>query len=120
MCSCSGTRKVTNKPTSMMTSSGEFSRKLNLPEGASATQMVSVEYMGPIAETFSIRSRVDPSVNYRFGNNPLHKERTVFLADAQILAAMDGSDGNSLYRVKGVSGLIENRDPSAILGNIVQ
>jgi len=120
MCSCTGTRKVTNKPNSMMTASGDFAKSLNLPENANETQMVLVEYMGPIAETFSIRSRIDRGINYRFGNNPLHKERTTFLADAQILTAMEGGDGKPLYRVKGISGLTENRDPTNIVGAIVQ
>jgi len=120
MCSCAGTRKVTNKPNSMMTSSGAFAKSLNLPENASSTQMVLVEYMGPISETFSIRSRVDRGINYRFGNNPHHKERTTFLADAQILTGMNGSDGQPLYRVKGISGLVVKQDPTTIVGTIVQ
>jgi glycosyltransferase involved in cell wall biosynthesis len=120
MCGCSGTRNVTNKPQTMMTSSGNFTKGINLPEGADPNQMVLVEYLGPIGETFSIRSHIDRGINYRFGNNPLHKERPVFLADAYILIDQSGRDGKPLYRIKGVSGVISDKDPSVIVGAVVQ
>jgi hypothetical protein len=80
--------------------------------------MVLLEYMGPIAETFSLRSRVDPGVNYRFGNNNVHKEKTVFLQDAyEFIGLLDG-ESKPMYRIKGVAGAGSPHDPSVIVGAI--
>jgi hypothetical protein len=117
-CGCGGTKKIINRPASLNTASGDVAQSLLVPEGAEATQMVVVEYMGPIQETFSIRSRVDRGINYRFGNNPYHKDRTVFLADANYLIGNLGGDGKPLYRIKGITGAVEDRDPSVIAGKI--
>lgn len=118
MCGCGGAKKVSNKPQSLYGSSGNFAKNVTVPEGTEATQMVLVEYLGPIEETFSIRSRVDRSINYRFGNNPYHKDRNVFMYDVEILISMLDGEGKPLYRIKGISGTIENRDPTVIVGTI--
>lgn len=120
MCGCSNpkTKKPGGKAVSTMSSSGGFSSTSPLPDGADPLQMVSVEYMGPIAETFSIRSRVDPGINYRFGNNPLHKEKTVFLQDAYILVGYTDGEAKPLYRIRGVAGAGAPHDPAIIVGAI--
>lgn len=120
MCGCNNpkTKIPTGKPLSAFSSSGSFSSGSAIPEGAEPTQMVSIEYLGPLAETFSVRSRLDPSVNYRFGNNPLHKERTVFLHDAyNLIGNLDG-EGKPLFRMRGVAGVGSGHDPSRIVGAI--
>jgi len=114
MCSCGGTKKTDNQPASLLSSSGNF----NLSEDFktdTATQMVKVEYVGPRAETFSIRSRVMPGKTYRFGNNPQHKEQTVFLEDAEFLVSLlDGE--RPQWRVLSQGASMEQRDPAAALG----
>lgn len=117
-CGCGGTKKIINRPSSLNTASGDLNKSLLVPEGTDLNQMVVVEYVGPVAETFSIRSRVDRSINYRFGNNPYHKDRTVFLADANILIGTLDGTGKPMYRIKGITGAVENRDPSIIAGKI--
>jgi len=117
-CGCGGPKKPTGKPVSQMSSSGNFSAVAPIPDGADPTQMVLLEYMGPIAETFSLRSRVDPGVNYRFGNNGVHKEKTVFLQDAyEFIGLLDG-ESKPMYRIKGVAGAGSPHDPSVIVGAI--
>ena len=114
MCSCSGTKTTQNQPASLLSDSGNF----NLAEdfaADTATQMVKVEYIGPRAETFSIKSRAMPDKTYRFGNNPLHKEQTVFLKDAEfLLSLMDGE--RPQWRVLAQGATMDQRDPAAALG----
>lgn len=117
-CGCGGAKKPLGKPISMNSSSGNFSASAPIPEGADPTQMVNVEYLGPIAESFSIRSKVDPGLNYRFGNNSNSKEKTVFLQDAYFLIGLLDGDGKPLYRIKGVAGAGVSHDPSLIVGTI--
>lgn len=119
MCGCGGgTVRVNNKPVSTFGSSGNVSNVI-LPDKADPMQMVVVEYLGPIAETFSIRSHVDRSINYRFGNNAIHKERTVFLYDAYILIEIQDGQGKPSYRIKGISGAVEH-ELTSIVGAISQ
>lgn len=118
MCGCSSPKKTNSKPSSMLTSSGNFSMKGIKVNDSNPMQMVTVEYIGPIAETFSIRSRVDRGINYRFGNNPYHKERIVFMEDAEYLISMLDGNAKPMYRIKGVSSLSEHRDPTEIVGAI--
>lgn len=118
MCGCGGgTKVVGGLPKSQYSSSGDVLSSAGvIPEGKDPTQMVQVEYVGPIAEPFSIRSRLDPGINYRFGNNQHDKERTVFLGDAYFLMGMIDGFGRPLYRIKGSSGIAEGRNPEDVVG----
>lgn len=118
MCGCNQTRRMSTKPGSTYASSGVFTQIGSVPEGEDPMSMVIVEYMGPIAETFSIRSGIDRSVQYRYGNNPGHKEHTVFLGDAYRLVGMIDANEKPLYRIKG-SASTPQRNPSDIVGAIV-
>jgi hypothetical protein len=116
-CGCSGTKTVKNIPNSTLAGSGNFSAESGIQSEIGA-QMVRVEYVGPIEETFSIRSRVDASIMYRFNNND-HRERSVFLQDAEFLTSMGDQFGNPLWRQIISQPLTETRDPSAALGSAV-
>ena len=62
-----------------------------------------------------IRSRVMPDKVYRFGNNPHHKEQTVFLGDAEyLLSLLNGESPQWRVLTRGAS--MERRDPAAVLG----
>jgi glycosyltransferase involved in cell wall biosynthesis len=114
MCNCGGTKPTQNQPASLLSGSGNF----NIAEDFAmdtATQMVKVEYIGPRAETFSIRSRAMPDKMYRFGNNPHHKEQTVFMQDAEfLLSLMEGE--RPQWRVLAQGASMDQRDPAAALG----
>jgi len=115
MCSCGGTKLSNNSPASLLSSSGNFDLSKDKLDGELATQMVQMEYVGPRAETFSIRSRVMPDKVYRFGNNPHHKEQTVFLGDAEyLLSLLNGESPQWRVLTRGAS--MERRDPAAVLG----
>lgn len=118
-CGCGGGGRVKTKPVSTMTASGNF----NIAGGNSQNQdmetMVRVEYVGPLTEEFSIRSRVDPSVYYRFGQDEAHKQRTVFAQDAEFLISLIDGNGNPNYRIIGNISSTENRDPAMFLGTMV-
>lgn len=112
-CGCSTPQKVNNIPQSTLAGSGNFNP--NSIQAEIGAQMVRVQYVGPIEETFSIRSRVDPSIMYRFNNND-HSERSVFLQDAEFLTGQADGRGEPLWRQLLAQPLTENRDPSAALG----
>lgn len=116
MCGCQTPKKAISVPNSTLSSSGNFDLQAGVNEGEKATQMVQVEYMGPLEQTFSIRSRVDRNVTYRFGNNHNYKVRTVFLADAEFLMGMTDGFGVPQYRQITSGATIETRDPAAFLG----
>lgn len=119
MCGCTQTRKPpAAKPKSLLSSSGNFTQQSvleNTGQGGQ-NQMVTVEYIGPMAETFTIRSRTVPGISYRFGNNDLHRIKSVFLGDAEYLIGQLGRDAKPTYRVVGVSGAEEVYDPVTFIG----
>jgi glycosyltransferase involved in cell wall biosynthesis len=115
MCNCGGLKPTKNSPASLLSSSGNFNFSQDSLEGETSTQMVQVEYIGPRAETFSIRSRVLPGKTYRFGNNPHHKEQTVFLGDAEYLLSLLSGE-HPQWRVLTSGANLERRDPAAVLG----
>jgi hypothetical protein len=119
-CGCGGTKVVTTKPRSALSSSGNFDLYEANADEVGQTQMVQVEYVGPLSEDFSIRSRLDRSIFYRFGNNEYHKERPVFAADVEYLTSLVDGEGKPLYRLVGTIAATENRDPSVFLGEAVQ
>lgn len=118
-CGCGGIKPNTSKPFSTLSSSGNFDLAQGVNQGDNQIQMVRVEYIGPLQESFSISSRVDRRIKYRFGNNEHHRERTVFMADAEHLISLMDGEGKPTYRMISGRAAIENRDPVAFLGKPV-
>lgn len=119
MCGCNQKRKPpTRTPSSTLTSSGNFTQDsiAKVVQSDDKSQMVVVEYVGKLSETFSIRSRVDRSIIYRFGNNEAHRTRTVLLADAEFLLAQRDAENRQNYRIVGTGTVSEVNDPSAFIG----
>lgn len=114
MCGCGGnTNPTANQPSSFLSSSGNFDTRGLVQEQNPPNQMVQLEYIGPRKETFSISSRLMPGHSYRFGNNPYHREQTVFQADADFfLSLLDGD--RPQFRVVQQGARLENRDPAAM------
>lgn len=113
MCGCGGTQQTASQPASLLSGSGNFDMRDLLKEDRQPTDMVQLEYVGSRAETFSLKSRVMPSKMYRFGNNPGHKEKTVFLADAQFfLTLLEGE--RPTFRIIQQGATMENRDPASV------
>ena len=81
--------------------------------------MVTVQYVGPIAESFTIRSVVDRTIMYRFGNNAHHAIRNVFRGDLDHLFEMTDKMGNPMYRLVETDRSIANNNPAAVLGQAV-
>lgn len=119
MCGCNKPKKkpVAPLPASTLSSSGNFgAAAVNSTEKESTNQMVMLEYTGPLEGTFSIRSRVDKTKIYRFGNNPSHRTRAVLSGDAQLLTSMLDGQGNASYRIVSLGGADRQYDPTAFLG----
>lgn len=119
MCGCNSKRTPPSKtPSSTLTSSGNFTQEsiAKVVQSTDKGQMVVLEYVGQLAETFSIRSRVDRNIIYRFGNNENHRARTVLLGDAEFLLAQRDANNKPNYRIVGVGGVQEANDPAAFLG----
>lgn len=118
-CGCGTKKTPTSMPNSTMTASGNFTAESLADSSAlkgNPNQMVEVEYLGPIAESFSVNSRVRRDVMYRFGNNEYHKIRAVFLADAEYLIGIKDGDDKPLYRIVAAGATMEEHDPTAFLG----
>lgn len=120
MCGCSTPRAPkTPIPESLLASSGSFTFEsiMEAVDNKDPNMMVMIEYIGPQVDTFSIKSRVNRDILYRFGNNDHHRRRSVFVADAVFLMGQLDKDGASLYRVvSNVVGVQEGQDVSAFLG----
>lgn len=120
MCGCSGTRVVTTKSGTTLSSSGNFqAQEEEAAQGEMATQMVQVEYVGPTEETFTLRSRVVPGLTYRFGNNQYHRVQTVLTGDAEYFSGIHDGQDRPLYVTLAAQSAMETRDPSAFLGQAV-
>jgi hypothetical protein len=116
MCGCNAAKiPPAGKPVSFLTSSGNLDVAGNQITG-DPSQMVMVEYVGPVEGTFSIRSRVSKNVTYRFGNNEYNKNKAVFIGDAEYLIGQIGREGIPLYRVLNAPTNSEGYDPVAFLG----
>ena len=120
-CGCGQKKLPSTSPESMLSSSGEFLR--NNP-GAVVTdtqsgQMVMVEYVGPFAESFSIRSRVMRDVSYRFGNNDYDRQSAVLLEDFNFLSSLVDRDGTPMYRAVGSGIPLEENNSENFLGKEV-
>lgn len=119
MCGCASTKKATNKSSSAMSSSGNFSVQENVNTGGIKEQMVQLEYVGPLEQTFTIKSRQQPGITYRFGNNDSHRVRSVFLGDAEYLTSLMDGNEKPLYVMLSTGGMMETRDPAVFLGQAV-
>lgn len=122
-CGCGQKKAVSSVPNSTMSSSGNFTKdslSQSIQEQTPGTQIVPIEYIGKLAETFSIRSRVDASVTYRFGNNDYNRTGAVFLADAEFLMGITNEFGQPNYRMIMAGNVIENRDPVTFLGASIE
>jgi glycosyltransferase involved in cell wall biosynthesis len=116
-CGCGAKKVVTTKAQSTLTSSGNFQpESIIYSADTPGVQMVKVEYIGSLREPFSIRSRVDPSVTYRFGNNDYHRVKPVFLQDAEFLMGLLNEFGQSNYRVVTTGPALEGQDIITFLG----
>jgi len=114
MCGCAGTKKVNNQPKSTLASSGNFKQTEAVNSGEQSTTMVNVEYVGHDQKVW-LKSRVNPPLMYLFGDNEGHRQKAVFLGDAEWMAGM--RRGESPLFVILANGLgSEMRDPSAVLG----
>ena len=116
MCGCSGTKKVTTQPGSALGSSGNFQPQAQVNEGETPEQMVQIEYVGPLKESFPIKSRVLPGQMYRFGNNDHHRVQTVFLGDAIYYNGLHDGNDKPLFVILNAPTGMETRDPIAFLG----
>jgi hypothetical protein len=114
-CGCGSPQKASNLPKSTLAGSGNFDTQASGIQAELGTQMVRVEYVGPIEETFSIRSRLQPHIMYRFNNND-HRENNVFIQDAEFLASLVDGNAVPLYRQVVNLPMTETRDPSSVLG----
>jgi len=121
-CGCSSSKK-TPRVVKALTSSGNFSdngstnlQTIQTDEG----QMIMLEYVGPVEEPFTIRSRAVSGITYRFANNPLHKRKAVFLHDAEYLTSILGPDDKPMYIIATAGATLNAGDPSAFLGVPIQ
>jgi hypothetical protein len=113
MCSCAGTRKPpSNTPKSTLSSSGNFKQESiqAVVGNGDKSQMVNVEYLGVQQGTFSIRSKADPRVMYRFGANDMHRVKAVFFDDVPFLLSL------GQYRVVSDISVMEQNDPANFIG----
>lgn len=119
-CGC-GAKKVSKAvPASTMSSSGNFATLTESTPETSETSMVMVQYVGPIKESFTIRSIVDRSITYRFGNNQHHSLRNVFRGDVDRLLSFTNGMGQPMYRVVRGDPSLATNDPSIALGRALE
>lgn len=116
MCSCNKSKKPKGTPSSTLSSSGNFQQASVPIETGDKSQMVTVEYSGPVAETFTLTSRVSRDVKYRIGNNEHHRQRNVFLGDAEWMIGLVDHEGKPMYRILGSVSENQN-DPAAFIGH---
>lgn len=120
MCGCGGSKQpITSNPASLMSSSGNFSDEslAQVADPGNKTQMVMVEYMGPVTDPFSITSRMSRDIRYRFANNDQHRLKAVLLGDAQFLIGMNDSNGKPTYRILSSISADNAYDPASFLGH---
>jgi hypothetical protein len=115
-CGCEPKKKSASIPGSTMSSSGNFSGLTEATPEEDDTVMVMVQYAGPVAESFTIRSIVDPGILYRFGNNPHHSVRTVLRGDVDRLTSFSDREGVPMYRVIKDDKTMAGNNPAAFIG----
>lgn len=117
-CGCGAKSAPDTLPKSLLTSSGNFTAE-SLAQSITPEnerQMVEVEYIGPIREDFTVKSRIDMRIHYRFGNNDENRSRAVYLADAEFLIGQTDRYGSPIYKIITAGAAMESRDPTAFLG----
>lgn len=104
------------KTAKILESSGNFQLGNEIvAQGEPGSTMVRVEYLGDYTAPFTVRSRIDASVSYRFANNEYHRIKPVFLEDAQYLLGL--TKGNDpLYRIVSESRVAEAQSAMTFLG----
>lgn len=118
MCGCSASKEpFLPNPSSLMSSSGNFNNEslAKVADPQNKQQMVVVQYIGPIKEPFSIKSRMTRDVMYRFANNDNDNIKTVFLGDAEWLITLNGREGPQ-YQILSTVGVENANDPALFLG----
>lgn len=118
-CGCSKRTLVAKPPSSTLQSSGSFANAVQ-PMTVDGSQMVNVEYVGPVTEPFTINSRVQPGIRYRFANNDYHRVKTVLIQDAEYLINLLDGNAVPLYRVVPTGAAAETNDPVAFIGQAIQ
>jgi len=122
-CGCVKKTIVKRSPKSTLSSSSKLfdsPEEMIVADEGQDDKIVSVEYFGPNEQNFSIRSKLDSQVRYKFGNNPHNKIKEVFLKDALYLIGKIGRDNLQFYKiVTGVSAEDGEQDPQAALGGRV-
>lgn len=115
MCGCSKPKTPNFPPSSLLSSSGNFDNTAQVVDPSAPQQMVTMEYTGPNQQTFTINSRVMKGVSYRFGNNDLHRTRSVLIGDVDFLLSQNVR-GVSVFRVVSNIAAQEANDPAAYIG----
>jgi len=115
MCGCQTKKPSVKVPSSLLSSSGNFSNTSDVVDAQNPNQMVSMEYFGSNKASFSVRSRVARNVSYRFGNNALHNIRDVFVGDIDHLLGIN-EQGKQVFRVLSNIAVLDTNDPAAFLG----
>ncbi|MFA6198727.1 MAG: glycosyltransferase, partial [Patescibacteria group bacterium] len=119
-CGCGAKKKSSSKPAGTMSSSGNFGRLAEAPPEADDTAMVMIQYVGPVAEPFTIRSVVRPDILFRFGNNPHHSVRAVFRGDVDRLLSFSDRSGEPMYRVIHDDKSLDDNNPAAFVGKEIK
>lgn len=120
MCGCNSSKKpLASQPSSLLSSSGNFTKDsiASVVEEGNKEAMVLIEYVGPISEPFTINSRVSRDIRYRFANNDQHRQKAVFLQDAQFLIGLTDREGESTYKILSTVGVENANDPTLFLGH---
>jgi hypothetical protein len=118
-CGCGPKTPPATLPESFLTSSGEFIHQglayqsTSAPEG----QMIMVEYVGPLMESFSIRSRIVRDISYRFGNNEYDRQKAVLVQDFVFLTGLTDANGDPMYRAVGSGIPIDENNPADFVGH---
>jgi len=115
MCGCGKKKPAAPPPSSLMSSSGSFNMQEIIEQNEGTEQFMKLEYIGPRAETFSIRSRVLAGKMYRFGNNTSHKTQVVFMRDGEFLLSMKTGTQPDFRQIPA-SVEPEQRNPAQALG----
>lgn len=115
-CGCGSKTKVPGAP-KVLESSGNFKIESGTTEEVDQSMsMVKVEYVGELAEPFSVRSRVSANITYRFANNDYHRVKPVFQGDAQYLLGLTDRNERPIYRLVSESRIVETQSAATFLG----
>lgn len=117
MCGCGSTNLPTqDMPESLLSSSGNFERAsvMRVTDETSKQQMVMIEYIGANIAAFTVNSRVDHRVSYRFGNSEHHRTKPVLFDDANYLLGLNTA-GRPDFQLVTNQAVPDTHDPVAFL-----